>query len=225
MATNKTFAREDDRPFCFLFRFDVSPGFYMLGRRQPGLPGLPQHTALHNKQTDGIPSGVKHSTPGAKSGLQCRQAPLRATSTNLCPGWQGGQPRMALQRDLHSSKCRATCPFNMGAAFLLGEGIAWSGRVGEGHCPPPATLPTAGFQEPRIEYNFRGASNGPASPAAQVRTPPYLDAAVRPACCWLGQESMWHGANMYGGLGGPGPRELCETDLGPESRHQRFVAG
>lgn len=46
-------------------------------------------TVLHNKQTGAIPSGVKQAfRPRArKAGSQCCQVPLRAASTNLCPGW------------------------------------------------------------------------------------------------------------------------------------------
>lgn len=173
MAQNQTSTREDDRPFCFLFRFNVSPGLYI-------------HSTAASRRAQ-FRQGVS-STPGAKSGLQGCQGPLKAASTNLCPGWTS---QIYPTTDRHSSKCRATAPSIWGqhswggSIACLGRGpeariLRRAGRKGNG--PNGATLPTGRFQEPRMECNSGvGASMDPLAKVLRRCVQTSLGAAVTPA--------------------------------------------
>lgn len=132
-------------------------------------------------------ASIPGAIPGAKSGLQCCQVPLKAASTNLCPGWTSQNGLTTGSALVKVSGHRPFCPFNMGAALLWERSIACLGSRPEGHGPSlatlvgreasltiqkreigpnGATLPAAGFQEPRMEYNFRGGFHWTRSPGA-----------------------------------------------------------
>lgn len=83
---------EDDRPFCFLFRFNVSPVFYI--------------TVVVTSRRAEFRQGVR-ACRARKAGSNVAKGPLKAASTNLWPGWTS---QKGTTTDRHSSKCRATAP-------------------------------------------------------------------------------------------------------------------
>lgn len=83
---------EEDRPFCFLFRFNVSPVFYI--------------TVVVTSRRAEFRQGVR-ACRARKAGSNVAKGPLKAASTNLWPGWTS---QKGTTTDRHSSKCRATAP-------------------------------------------------------------------------------------------------------------------
>lgn len=168
-----------------------------------------------NKQ-DGRNSVRGQAYPGAKSGLQCCQGPLKAASTNLCPGWTS---QNGLTTGSALVKVSGHCPFNMGAAFLWERALpAWEGsrwacssacnacrEVGTVDDQKREILPTVQPCRPQgfkslVWSIISGDVHWTRSPGVYTT---YSTMQYHQPAAGLGGIDA-HGANMYGGLGGLG---------------------